>query len=203
MEWSLTGLPLPITLRPPSPLTDDGLLAFSRKNKPFRIERNAQGEIEITTPVGFESGRRETFIARELDFYAEEQGEKTVGPNAGFNLADGSTLAPDAAWMSDDQWSALTPAQREKFPPICPQFVVEVLSRSDSRSVLRTKMEAWIANGAQLAWVVDPYAATITIYRPGAAPEIQQRPASIEAGPPVAGFRLTTSRLWADEATSS
>ncbi len=197
MEWSLTGLPLPIVLRPPSPLTDDELLAFSRKNKPFRIERNAKGEIEIMTPVGGEGSRRENFIARELDFYAEEQGGVAFGPNAGFNLPDGSTLAPDAAWMSSSSWNELTPSQREKYPPRCPEFVVEVLSRSDSVRMLQAKMEVWIANGAKLAWLVDPFAATITIYRPDTAPEVLAKPDSIEAGDPVAGFRLTTSRLWA------
>jgi Uma2 family endonuclease len=197
MEWSLTGLPLPIVLRPPSPLSDDELIAFSRKNKPFRIERNAKGEIEIMTPVGGQGSRRENFIARELDFYAEEQGGVAFGPNAGFNLPDGSTLAPDAAWMSASSWKELTPAQREKYPPRCPEFVVEVLSQSDSVRVLQAKMEVWIANGAKLAWLVDPFAATITIYRPGIAPEVLAKPDSIEAGDPVAGFRLTTSRLWA------
>jgi len=197
MEWSLTGLPLPIVLRPPSPLTDDELIAFSRKNKPFRIERNAKGEIEIMTPVGGEGSRRENFIGRELDFYAEEQGGVAFGANAGFNLPDGSTLAPDAAWMSESSWRELTPAQREKYPPRCPEFVVEVLSQSDSLRMLQAKMDVWIANGAKLAWLVDPYAATITIYRPDSEPEVLDKPDSIEAGDPVAGFRLTTSRLWA------
>jgi len=197
MEWSLTGLPLPIVLRPPSPLTDDELITFSRKNKPFRIERNAKGEIEIMTPVGGEGSRRENFIARELDFYAEEQGGVAFGPNAGFNLPDGSTLAPDAAWMSSSNWSELTQTQREKYPPRCPEFVVEVLSQSDSIRMLQAKMEVWIANGAKLAWLVDPFAATITVYRPGVATEVLAKPDSIEAGDPVAGFRLTTSRLWA------
>src|ERR1700744_344349 len=90
MEWSLTGLPLPITLRPLSPLTDDELMAFSRKNRPFRIERNAKGEIEIMTPVGLEGGIREMLVARELAFWAEEQGGIAVGSNVGFNLPDGS-----------------------------------------------------------------------------------------------------------------
>jgi Uma2 family endonuclease len=202
MEWSLTGLPLPIVLRPPSPLTDDELMAFSHKNKPFRIERNAKGELEIMTPVGLQSGRRETFIARELDYWAEEQGGFAVGANVGFNLPDGSTLAPDAAWLSDTQWGSLTPEQREKFPPVCPEFIVEVLSANDSPPVLRAKMEVWLANGALLAWMVDPYRETITIYRPGVLPEVLQKPDSIEADAPVAGFRLTTSRLWEKEPPS-
>lgn len=198
MEWSLTGLPLPITLRPSSPLSDDELIAFSRRNRPFRIERNAKGELEIMTPVGFEGGIREMLVARELAFWAEEQGGIAVGSNVGFNLPDGSTLAPDAAWLSQQKRDSLTPQQREKFPPVCPDFIVEVLSKSDSLILLQAKMEVWIANGAQLAWLIDPYAATITVYRPGATPEVLVRPISIEAGPPIEGFRITTDRLWAD-----
>ena len=152
------------------------------------------------TPVGGMGGRRENFIGRELDFYAEEQGGFAFGANTGFRLPDGSVLAPDAAWMSSDHWNSLSPTQQEKYPPRCPDFVVEVLSGTDSIKVLEAKMETWLANGAQLAWMVDPYAATITIYRPDAVPEVLLRPDSIEAGAPVAGFRLTTSRLWADAA---
>jgi Uma2 family endonuclease len=199
MEWSLTGLPLPITLRPPSPLTDDELLAFSRKNKPFRIERNAKGELEIMTPVGGDGSRWEAFVIRELGYWAEENGGETFSSNGGFNLPDGSMLSPDASWVSGEKWRSLTPRQRRSYPPVCPDFVVEILSESDSLKMLQAKMEVWIANGAQLAWMIDPYAATITIYRPDSSPETLQKPDSIEAGAPVAGFRLTTSRLWATE----
>jgi Uma2 family endonuclease len=199
MEWSLTGLPLPIVLRPPSPLTDDELMAFSRKNRPFRIEKNAKGEIEIMTPVGGDGSRWEALAIRELGYWSQENGGETFSSNGGFNLPDGSMLSPDASWVSAKRWKSLTPKQRRSFPPICPDFLIEILSESDSLKVLEAKMEVWMANGAQLAWMVDPYAATITIYRPNSAPEVLQRPGSIEADAPVAGFRLTTSRLWADE----
>lgn len=194
----MTGLPLPIVLRPLSPLTDDELIAFSEKNKPFRIERNAKGELEIMTPVGYDGGRYETFVVMELGFWARENGTgEAGGPNTGFNLPDGSTLSPDAFWISNERLGGFTAEQRRRFLATCPEFVVEVLSESDSLAVLKSKMQHWIANGAQLAWMVDPYAATITIYMPGVEPEVMERPDSIEAGEPVAGFRLTTSRLWA------
>jgi Uma2 family endonuclease len=201
MEWSLTGVPLPIVLRPPSPLTDDELLAFSRKNRPFRIEKNAKGEIEIMTPVGGWGSNWEAITIRELGMWAEDDGRGIFfSSNGGFNLPDGSMLSPDASWVSYDCWNVLTPRQQASYPPLCPDFLIEILYESDLLKVLQTKMEVWMANGAQLAWMVDPYAATITIYRPNTAPEVLQRPDSIEADAPVAGFRLTTSRLWADEA---
>jgi Uma2 family endonuclease len=198
MEWSLTGLPLPIVLRPLSPLTDDELIAFSRKNEPYRIEKNAKGELEIMTPVGYDGGRHEIFVARELDYWAEENGKgEASGPNTGFNLPDGSTLSPDASWISKAQLRKFTREQRKRFLPICPEFLVEVRSESDNLTTLQAKMEIWIANGAKLAWLIDPYARTITVYRPQVQPEVLEKPDSIEASEPVAGFRLTTSRLWA------
>ena len=199
MEWSLTGLPLPLILRPPSPLSDDELIAFSRKNKPYRIEKNTCGEIVIMTPVGTEGGKRELRVAAQLMQWADQDGSgEANGPNAGWNLPDGSTLSPDASWITFDRIAQFTAEERERFLPVCPDFIIEVRSKSDSSNVLRAKMQTWIENGAQLAWMIDPYAATLTIYRPKREPETLERPDFVEAGAPVAGFRLTTSNLWAE-----
>ena len=198
MEWSLTGLPLPIILRPPSPFSDDDLLVFSSKNGNLRIEKNAEGDLIVMTPLGGDGGRWEATVIRELGYWAEEDGSGvTFSSNVGFNLADGATLSPDASWVSLRRWTALTSQERQKYPPLCPEFVVEIRSASDSKRMLQEKMETWIANGAQLAWMIDPYEATLTIYRPGDEPEVLDRPDSVEAEAPVAGFRLTTSNLWA------
>ena len=99
------------------------------------------------------------------------------------------------------QWESLTPERREKFLPFCPAFVVEVLSSSDSVKVAREKMEQWIANGAELGWLFDPYRKTLAIYRAGVVgdPEVLEEPDSVEAGEPVAGFRLTLRRVWNSE----
>ena len=200
MEWSLTGLPLPITLRPPSPLSDDELIAFSRKNRLYRIEKDTRGDLVIMTPVGKQGGKREARVVTELMVWADQDGRgEANGPNAGWNLPDGSTLSPDASWTSTERVSHFTSEQQERYLPICPEFIIEVRSKSDSPSVLRAKMEAWISNGAQLAWMIDPYAATLTIYRPGRDSVTFDRPDSVEADEPVAGFRLTTSKLWAAE----
>ena len=198
MEWSLTGLPLPIVLRPPSPLTDDELIAFSRKNEPYRIEKNKNGELTVMTPVGTEGGVRESRIVARLVVWAEDDGRgEANGPNAGWNLPDGSTLSPDASWTTYDRMANFTAADRERYLPLCPDFIIEVRSKSDSLRVLQAKMDTWMSNGAQLAWMIDPYAATLTIYRPGTKPEVLERPDSVAAEAPVAGFRLTTSNLWA------
>jgi Uma2 family endonuclease len=198
MSFAVAELELPVRIRPLKPMSEEELLRFCAANEGLRIEREPDGELVIMTPAGGESNRREVFIARELDFWAEESGNGVAyGSTAGFNLPDGSMLSPDAAWVSSERWLALTPEQRERLLPFCPDFVVEVLSRSDSPSALRAKMEQWMRNGAQLGWLFDPYAATLAIYRPGKQPEILHKPDSIEAEAPIAGFRLTLGRIWA------
>ena len=195
-ELTLSGIPMPVTLRPPVPLTDEGIMIFSRRNRPYQIERNSKGELEIMSPVGGDGCRWETIAAGELLFWAKENGGEAFNSSGGFNLPDGSMRIPDAAWVSESRWKALKKEERRGFPPLCPDFVIEILSSSDSRSVLEAKMQMWIDNGAPLAWMIDPYKATLSIYRPRAAVEVQDRPDSVEAGEPVSGFRLSTLLLW-------
>lgn len=198
-ELTWAGLPLPVTVRPAAAMTDDELMSFSRLNRSYRIERNAKGELEIMSPSGGNGSRWESRVIRELDFWAEEHGGASFSSSGGFHLLEGSVLSPDAAWVSDAHWNALSKTDRGKFPPLCPDFVIEILSASDSRTALEAKMQTWLANGAQLGWMIDPYQATLSIYRPGASVEVLDRPSSVEAGEPVAGFRLSTLMLWDEE----
>lgn len=195
-EGRLAGIPLPATLRPSAPMSDDELLVFSQKNEPYRIERNARGELEIMTPVGGDGSRCEALVIAELTLWTEVNGGVCFSSNGGFSLRDGSVLSPDASWLSEARWNALTDAQRSSFPPLCPEFIIQVLSASDSRPALRAKMQAWLANGAQLAWMIDPRAGEFSIYRPGQEPEVLLRPESVEAQEPIRGFRLRASRFW-------
>ena len=177
MEWSLTGLPLPIVLRPPSPLTDDELIAFSRKNKPYRIEKNTRGELVIMTPVGRSGGQREVEVFYELESWARQSGHgECDGPSTGWNLPDGATLSPDASWTSTERLDEFD---------------------ADGPSLLFAKMQTWMENGAQLAWMIDPYARTVTIFRPGSEPELLHSPNSVQGEVPVEGFTLTLQEIWA------
>ena len=197
MNLDLEGLTLPLRLRPAAPLSDLELQRFSSENKPYRIERNPQGELVIMTPVGGIGGTHEVYVSRMLANWAEEQeGGLTFGPNTGFNLADGSCYAPDAAWLARAAWDGLNYEQQSSFPPVCPSFIVEIRSRSDFRKMLEAKMSTWLENGAQLAWLIDPIDATVTIYRPGEAIETLERPDVVLGHAPVEGFQLKTTRLW-------
>lgn len=197
MPFTLHGLTLPVTLRPAIALSDEALIRLSEENKTCKIERTKEGEITIMTPGGGIGGGHEVFVASTLFLWSETDGRGVAfGSNTGFNLDDGSCLSPDAAWLSLARWNALTPKQKIGFPPLCPEFLIEIRSQSDPRRLLETKMQLWLENGAQLAWLIDPLEATITIYRPGEAIETLARPATITASHPVAGFSLRTERLW-------
>jgi Uma2 family endonuclease len=195
-EMTLTGLPLPITVRPPVPISDEDLMLLSQRNPMVQIERNAKGELEIMSPTGGNGSRWEARVIRELDFWAESNGGASFSSSVGFHLPDGSVLSPDAAWVSPTRWDALSDREQSKYPPVCPDFMIEILSQSDSRTVLEAKMGLWIGNGALLAWMIDPFAETVTVYRGHGGVEVLMRPDFVEAGEPVAGFRLPLAKFW-------
>lgn len=195
-EGVLSGLPMPFTFRPSFSMSDEELIAFSGRNRPYRIERNAEGELEIMSPVGSRGSRWEAYVIRALGNWAESKGGVYFSSNGGFTLPDTSMWSPDASWVSKGRWERLSDEEQKRFAPVCPDFLIEIVSESDSRLVLEAKMQKWIANGAKLAWMIDPYRATVSIYRPDREIEVLERPEFVIAGDPVAGFRLTSSLLW-------
>jgi Uma2 family endonuclease len=172
-------------------------MAFSSANKPCKVERLASGEILVMTPSGYKNNLREAYVVHELFAWADADGRGEVfSSNAGFNLPDGSTLSPDAGWVESSRVAALSEHERERFLPFAPDFLIEILSPSDSLAELDAKMEQWIANGVRLAWRIDPFGGTVAIYAPGAAPVVFSRPEAVEGTGPVGGFRLKMARVW-------
>jgi Uma2 family endonuclease len=196
--WNVAKLPLPMRMMPERSWTDDEIQEFSAANHTIRVERRSDGTIMMMTPAGGRGNLRESYVARELSYWSDGDGRGVAfGDNAGFSLPDGSLLSPDSAWLANEDWFALSAAQQEKYLPLCPQFVVEVLSASDSPSELEAKMQQWIANGAELGWMIDPYAGVVSVFRPGHAMERIARPEEMRGEGPVAGFVLKMARLWA------
>jgi Uma2 family endonuclease len=178
-------------------MTDEELMAFSRANRPCKVERLASGEILVMTPGGFRNNRRKAYVVSELFAWAEADGRgEAFSSNAGFNLPDGSTLSPDAGWVATDRLQALSASEQERYLPFAPDFVVEILSRSDSLAELDEKMKRWIANGAQLGWRIDPFAGTVAIYAAGRAREVLDWPEVVVGTGPVAGFKLSMRPVW-------
>lgn len=197
MQFAVSHLALPVRIRPERPMTDDELLRFSAANELLRIERDANGELIVMSPSGSGKGRTNSELNFQLAAWARQTNSgPTFDSNAGFTLPDGSVRSPDASWLAWDRWNALTPEQRKGFAPICPEFVIELRSPSDSLSELQTKMEMWTGNGSELAWLVDPERRAVEIYRPGQQPEVQEGHSAVYGEGPVAGFVLELGRIW-------
>jgi Uma2 family endonuclease len=197
MNLALAEEQLPVRLRFESPITDDQLLHFCAVNDVWQIEREANGEIVVMTPAGYGSSKRNVRVSRLLDEWAELDGRgETTGPDGGYVLPDGSMRSPDAAWTSFHRLETAGGRNQEGFAPICPDFVIELRSQSDRLAQVEAKMEMWIANGAEVAWLIDPKRRVVEIYRPGDSPEVLHEPSSAQGSGPVVGFELVMARVW-------
>jgi Uma2 family endonuclease len=172
-------------------MSDEEFERFCLGNPDLRIERNSNLEISIMSPNAPLSSAHEVEILRQLSNWNFENKRGVVfSPSAGFTLSDKSILSPDASWISNERWSYLPQEEKEKFSHVCPDFVIEVRSKSDSLKELKSKMELWLKNGAQLAWLIDPKRETCWIYRHGRDPQEIKGKTTLFAEWPVEGFQL-------------
>ncbi len=185
-----------ISLRMAAPPSDDEILELSNRNPGYQFERSAAGEL-IVTPSSSEAGRRDAAVVAQLGRWAEVTGSGVVfGSSAGFRLPDGSLLSPDAAWMPKERWLALTPEQRDSFAPLCPDAVFEVVSKSDTLRAARAKMQAYLANGARLAVLIDPPHGTVEVYLPDREVQIFASSESVSLDPVLPGFVLAVEPIF-------
>lgn len=190
-----TELPARILLE--RPLDDDALYELCRRNPELHIERSASGELIVMPPTGGEGARKNAALIVDLGMWARRTATGVIfDSSGGFVLPNGAERAADAAWVRLDRWNALTDEQRERFPPLCPDFVAEIRSRTDRVDVLHAKMREYIENGARLGWLVDPYAKVVWVYREGGAVERLDAPPTLSGEPVLAGFVLATSIFW-------
>jgi len=148
-------------------------------------------------PTGGETSNRNTSIIGQLYNWATREGSGAAfDSSAGFRLPDGSNRSPDAAWVSHERLARLTPEQKKKFIPLCPDFVVELMSPTDTLSAANAKMIEYIANGARLGWLIDPEEEAVYVYRFGASVEELRNLTEISADPELPGFRLGLSDIW-------
>jgi Uma2 family endonuclease len=188
-----------IVLRPPPDFSDDDFFDFCqrRENELFRIERDADGDIIIMAPVGWDGTFQESRILVALANWADLDGRGiAVGSNAGLKLPDGSTRSPDACWLPNEMWRAIPRRNRKKFPPMVPPFVIEVRSPSDRKKDLHEKMLTYLRNGVELGWLIDPLSRTVRIYKPGEEFIELNDPERVEGEGPVAGFVLDLKRIY-------
>lgn len=178
-------------------MSDDELMQFCAQNEPLNVEREPDGSLLIMTPSNLNTSRKNVYIARMLDEWAEEDGRGVAfDSNGGFTLPDASMRSPDASWLANLKWESLSPEEQERFSHITPDFVIELRSPSDRLRETQRKMEMWIGNGVQLAWLIDPTERVVTIYRPGREPERLDTISQVTGEGPVAGFILPLDRIF-------
>jgi Uma2 family endonuclease len=197
MSFGLSEIDLPIRIQRESPMSDDEFMSFCAANEPLRFERDANGEIIVMSPTGTGGSEVEGDVYLELGNWARADGRGRAYPaSAGFKLPDNSVRSADAAWLSFRRRNALSAEQRKVYAHLCPEFVIEVRSETDRLPPLQEKMRIWIANGVELAWLIDPQRKVVEIYRPGEEPEIHEHPTSVQGTGPIAGFELVMGRIW-------
>jgi Uma2 family endonuclease len=170
---------------------------YCAANPDLRAELTAEGEIVIMPPTGAETGYRNSELTAQLRNWSRRDGRgRAFDSNVEYLLPNGSAMSPDASWVERARLSRLTREQKRKFPPLVPDFVVELTSHSDRLPRVRKKMESWIANGVKLAWLIDADRRTAYIYRPRREPEKLVAPAKLKGEGPVAGFVLDLAEIW-------
>jgi len=178
------------------PLDDDAFWDFCVKNQDLRIEREPNGDIVIMPPTGFETGYRNSDIGFQLMAWAMRDGRGVaVDSNAEYYLPNGAARSPDASWVLRSRLTQFTKEEKEKFLHLCPDFVVELMSPSDRLPKAKSRMQEWIDNGAQLAWLIHPKKRTVYVYRRGEPEELIDAQ-SVAGEGPVAGFVLDLRRIW-------
>ena len=186
-----------LRIRPAIELTDDEFFALCQINGDLRFERTSQGDIIIMAPAGAETGNRNSSITAQLYNWTKHDGTGAAfDSSTGFKLPNGADRSPDAAWIPRSRLATLTAEQKQKFLPLCPDFVIELLSPTDTLAATQAKMAEYLENGAQLGWLIDPEKRQIHVYRPRQAFVVLENVAEIAAGPELPGFVLELREIW-------
>ena len=191
------SMPLELRFEPAIEMTEDLFTAFCAQNSDMRIELTAEGVLEIMPPTKGDTGAKELDIAIDLGIWARADGRGVAfGPTAGFTLPNNAIRSPDASWVLRSRLAALSDEDKNRFIPLCPDFVVELRSTTDRLSVVQAKMAEYIANGARLGWLIDPIAQRVYVYRPNAPVQVLDAPDTLSAEPELAGFALNLTPIW-------
>jgi len=172
-------------------LSNEQFYQLCQINENWRLEETATGELFIMPPVGAISGNRESEFNADLVIWNRQTKlGKVFSSSTIFTLPNGGKRSPDVAWIANERWETLTPEEQEKFPPICPDFVIELRSRTDSLSQLQEKMQEYLNSGLLLGWLIDPQKQRVEIYRQNQAKEIVPLPTSLSGEGILPGFTL-------------
>ena len=195
MSIALAGIDPPLRICWPEPMSLAEFWRVALENPDLRIEREPNGDVTLMSPAHGAASFYSSYVFGKLFIWADQEGTGfALDSSAGCEFPDGSVRSPDASWISSSRWTP--PPIRNDAPVPCPDFVVEVRSGSDGLKPAQEKMQGWIANGAKLAWLVDPLRKAVEVYRPGREPEVLEGGSAVEGEGPVAGFVLELGKVW-------
>ena len=178
-------------------MTEEQFFRFCLDNGNLRIELTAEKELIIMPPAGGTTSGRNSELAIDLGIWSRQDGTgKTFDSSGGFTLPNGATLSPDAAWVLLSRWDSLSEEEQDRFPPISPDFVIELRSPSDRLTDAQRKMAEYMENGVRLGWLIDPQNRRVHVYRPGQPVETLEQPATVSGDPVLPGFVLDLSVVW-------
>ena len=173
-------------------LTDDQFYELCQHNQDWRLERSPQGGLIIMPPIGGESGKQEAELITDVTIWNRQTGLGFVFSSSTiFRLPNGASRSPDVAWIERERYLALSQEERDKFPPITPDFVIELRSRTDSLTTLQQKMAEYLAVGVKLGWLINPQQQTVEIYRPNQGVELRNLPTALSGEDVLPGFALS------------
>jgi Uma2 family endonuclease len=188
---------LTVNLQSVLDLTDEQFFKLCQANRDLRFERTTTGELIIMPPTGGETGNKNARITQQLMNWTDTDGTGIAFDSSTcFKLPNGADRSPDAAWIKLSRWNALTEEEKEKFPPICPDFVIELLSPSDSLKVAQEKMKEYIDNGVSLGFLINRKSRQLEIYRQGQEVEVLDSPATVSGEDILNGFVLNLGMIW-------
>ena len=186
-----------LKLEPAIALNDGQFFSLCQQNPDLKIERSPQGELIIMPPTGGETGRKNAELIADFIIWNRQTKLGVVFDSSTcFRLPNGGDRSPDVAWVKKDRWNALTLEQQTKFPPLCPDLALELLSPSDNLATTQAKMREYQASGLQLGWLLNPQDQQVEIYRPNQSIEILSKPKELSGEIILANFILNISWFW-------
>jgi Uma2 family endonuclease len=188
---------LPIQIPPMLKVTQEQFEQLAIVNRDVRLERTATGELIIMPPTGGNTGKQNLDFEGQLWFW-NRQTKLGIAFNSStaFHLPNGADRSPDAAWISNKRWNALSPEQQDTFPPLCPDFVIELRSKTDSMKTLREKMQEYLDNGLLLGWLIDTKNKKVEVYRQNQSVEVLDNPSTLSGENILPGFILDLQGVW-------
>lgn len=186
-----------VNLNPIIKLTDEQFYQLCRENPDVKFERNATGEIIIMSPTGGETGSFNSEINADFVIWNRRtKFGKVFDSSTCFKLPNGAVRSPDVAWIKQSRWDTLTTEEKEKFPPIAPDFVLELMSPTDSLKEAQKKMQEYIDNGVKLGWLINRKSRRVEIYRQGKTVELLESPTELLGEDVLPGFVLNLQFIW-------